>query len=132
MPLRLAGASSSDASSVSELSDVATDHSAVEEPKLLTKDEIEKIWNSSWLDARRIWAEIAKRPDGYPFKELQEAVQFTGLEVGGRLSSVGHAFKHYKAKGKAHPIIKDYYTKTYRMDGELAKWVRELAGKENL
>jgi len=76
-------------------------------------------------DARRIVTEVAKRPEGYPFDDLQEVLGMGAQNIGGRLSSVGHALRRFP--GKPGLIERDYRQRAYRMDPEVAKTIRELA-----
>src|SRR5436305_1270049 len=55
-----------------------------------TAAEFTGLWRDLAPDAQRILAEIAKRPDGYPMADIQRTLGWTGLQLAGRLSSVGH------------------------------------------
>ena len=65
------------------------------------------------LWCRQVLEEMAKRPDGYRFTELREALDLTAAEVAGRLSSVGHNLKDFP--GRPRPVTTDYRKEEYRL-----------------
>jgi len=89
----------------------------------------EEIWSEATVPARRIWAEIATRPDGYRYDELFAAVGLSGSDVGGSLSSIGAAIKRRaRIWGLLPPPInRDERARLYRMNQVHANWVRRLA-----
>lgn len=94
-------------------------------PSSWTPEEFAHFWKTITSDARAILQELAKRPDGYTFHELQEAVGLDGLKVAGRLSSVGHAMNQFQ--GKREPVTRDYRTRHYFMDPEVASLINQSA-----
>jgi len=76
-------------------------------------------------DAREILVEIAKRPDGYPWAEMQEHVGLSGLAIAGRMSSIGHAMNRFPAKQPLHE--RDYQRRVYRMDPKYAEIILRYA-----
>ncbi len=95
-----------------------------------TPEEIEAIWEQITPHSRRILAEIAKRPQGYPFEDLQKVLGLAGLPVAGRLSSVGFAERRVapqKRSSGAKLVTRDYRARTYTMQPEVAEVIRSLA-----
>ncbi len=97
----------------------------VSAPIAWTPEELAALWNMIESGARGILAEIATRPDGYPFTELQHALGMNGSNIAGRLSSVGHAMRRFPEK--PHPVTRDYRTRQYTIDAEVADVIRRLA-----
>jgi len=88
-------------------------------------EELAAYWDAIRDDARGIVAEVAKRPEGYPFDDLQAALGMGPQNIGGRLSSVGHARRRFP--GKPQLVERDYRLRQYRMDPAVAEAVRRLA-----
>src|SRR4051794_24092943 len=59
--------------------------------ELWDREDLTRLLNEIKPEARAILGELAKRPDGYSFDDLQQTLHLEGLTVGGQLSSVGHA-----------------------------------------
>lgn len=98
---------------------------SVGEKPSLSQDEIFQLLSVVRQESIRIIQEIARRPTGYSFDELQKAVRLSGLAVAGRLSSIGHQL-HKLFPGRADPIIRDYSQNVYRMLPEVAEAVRNF------
>ena len=94
---------------------------------LLSTEEVERFWNLITVDARPIVAELATKPKGYAFAKLQQVFSMDGLQVAGRLSSVGHVMRRFP--GRAVPIHRDYRDRIYTMDPLIAERIRKLAGR---
>lgn len=88
-----------------------------------TAEELAQVWNEVTAGARRVLAEIAKRPDGYPAAELQQALGMDGKAIGGTLSSVGVVSRRY---GERMPLYV-FHWDLYRMRPRIAEAVRRLA-----
>lgn len=93
-----------------------------------TSEELSQLWSMITDGARQIWAKIAEKPEGHDFADVVRSTGMHGLQVAGRLSSIGHALREFP--GKEHPIRRDHAAGQYRMDPEMAKVIRQLAGKE--
>lgn len=88
-----------------------------------TTAELKKLWTMmQFSEAQPILIEIAKNPQGYPFDDLQKALNMDGQKIGGRLSSVGHAMN--KFPGKPHPLINK--ARKYYMLPEFAQFINNL------
>lgn len=88
-----------------------------------TAEELAQVWNEVTAGARRVLAEIARRPDGYPAAELQQALGMDGKAIGGTLSSVGVVSRRY---GERMPLYV-FHWDLYRMRPRIAEVVRRLA-----
>lgn len=93
-----------------------------------TSEELSELWATIKDGARQIWARIAEKPEGHDFADVVRSTGMHGLQVAGQLSSIGHALR--KFPGKEHPITRDHAAGQYRMDPEVAKVIRQLAGTE--
>jgi hypothetical protein len=91
------------------------------------EEEIASFLDLLTTDAREILAEIATRPEGYPWAALQERFGLDGLEIGGRMSSTGHALRKFPGKKPLH--VRDYQRREYRMDPAYAQMVLEYVGQ---
>lgn len=58
-----------------------------------TEERVLLVWNGMSDGAQRVLREIAKRPDGYVWKELAKALGRDARSLGGSLSSVGHQLR---------------------------------------
>jgi len=87
-----------------------------------TPEELAQLWNILQSDARAILKQLAKNPDAY-FNELQAAVGMTGLQVAGRLSSLGHALNQFP--GKPQLIWRQYPARQYHMAPEFAEFINQ-------
>ncbi|GEM_PF-6435445 len=104
-------------SSLSNAKDAAVDWTA---------DEFASFWSKLQPDAQRILAVVATQPGGCPMEKVTEATGWTGLQIAGRLSSVGHALHQFK--NRPYPYEWDKRTRTYTLlDRRYAEWVQKLA-----
>jgi hypothetical protein len=76
------------------------------------------------LTALRIITEGAPR---IPFAELQRRMGMSGLELAGRLSSIGFAVARM---GGPVPFVRDYYQRVYHIDPRVAKTLGEAIAAE--
>ena len=76
-----------------------------------TEEEAETLLSEIKPNAKKIMAELAKKPEGYRRSELVEALGSKEQSIRGQLSSVGAALK--RMGGKPSPILKE------KVDGEL-------------
>lgn len=90
-------------------------------------EELAVYWGAIRDDARDIVAELAKRPEGYAFDDLQAILGLGAQNIGGRLSSVGHALR--KFPGKPGLLERDYRQREYRMAPDVAAEIRRLASE---
>ena len=88
-----------------------------------TAEELTQLWNEITVGARRVLAEIVKRPDGYPSAELQQALGMDGKAIGGTLSSVGVVSRRF---GDRPPVYRFRWDE-YRMPPPVAEVVHLLA-----
>ena len=88
-----------------------------------TTDELTQVWNEITVGARRVLAEIVKRPEGYPSGELQQALGMDGKAIGGTLSSVGVVSRRFGAR----PPIYKFRWDEYRMPPPVAEVIHLLA-----
>jgi hypothetical protein len=91
------------------------------------EDEVATFLDMIRPGAREILAEIATRPEGYPWVEVQERLGLSGLQIAGRMSSIGHVLNQFPAKASLHES--DYHRREYRMDPEYAHMVLEYVGQ---
>ncbi len=98
-----------------------------------TFEEFRQFWSRLQDGARQILAEIAKRPEGYPMVELEQALGVPARVIGGRLSSVGHAMRRFPHKedpvefrtgGDEAPGRRIYF-----MRPEIARMIRRLTSE---
>ena len=87
--------------------------------------DLARWWRRITPDAREVVAEIAKRPDGYPFNEVFKVLDLSGTTVGGRMSSLGHAKRDFP--GRPDIVIPDYRRRQYSIHPEIAAEIRRLA-----
>lgn len=92
-----------------------------------TPDEARRLWRELAPEARRILQELARRSEGYPQSNLSKALGLSPREIGGRLSSVGHAMR--KLPNKPHPVVRERLNGelVYRLDREVAQIVQNIA-----
>jgi hypothetical protein len=88
-----------------------------------TLEELTQVWNEITVGARRVLAEIARRAEGYPSSELQQALGMDGKAIGGTLSSVGVVSRRFGAR----PPIYRFRWDEYRMPPPVAEVVHLLA-----
>lgn len=85
------------------------------------------ISSDAWL----LLVEIARRPGGYPFSDLLQAMKLKGMDlkndtnsVAGRLSSIGRHMPKFPTK--EHPVRRDTRERRYSMDPEIAAAILEI------
>lgn len=108
----------------SDLSEGERKNSAPTDKLPLTPEEIPQLINKLTDEARKLLFELAKRPEGYPFADLQRVTRLSGTQISGRMSSIGH--KMHNFPGKAEPVTRDYSQRVYYMQPEVAQAIREL------
>ena len=91
----------------------------------LTASEFRNLWPELRLGSRKVLAEVAKHPDGYPVADLLAVLGVEGQKLGGMLSSLGFAIK--RTQGKRDPLVRDWVLGQYRLAPDIAATVRELA-----
>lgn len=93
-----------------------------------TEKEAEKLLNKISPDARRIIAEVAKRPEGYKPSELVQVLGLKTRSVGGQLSSVGKEVKRMGNKPTPLLRVKADGEFVYKLDSIVANVAKKLAG----
>lgn len=103
------------------------------EPQPWEREDLSRLWSSLTDPARRVLAEVATRPQGYPLQELEEALGLNMRRIGGNLSSVGHAMRRYFRQGghytREWPLQGDRNKRRYLMEDDVAGWIREFAAE---
>lgn len=95
-----------------------------------TPDDFGKFWRNLRDDARPLLTEIAKHAPTYPFADLRTAVHMKGLEVAGRMSSVGHQQKRFPNRP---PVVsRDWNARLYHMDPRIAGWIVAISAGRKL
>jgi len=93
-----------------------------------TQIDLEPNWTIENLralsqGAREILSELAKRPDGYPMDELQNALELNdSKKIGGRLSSVGRLYKRFPNRPRLYLFQHD----TFSLSAPVAELLRQL------
>lgn len=92
-----------------------------------TEEEAEKLLKKMKPEARRIIAEVAKRPEGYKRSELMQVLGLKGRSIGGWLGSVGRAVK--RIGNKPSPLSREKVNGefVYKLDSVLANVAKKLA-----
>jgi hypothetical protein len=91
-----------------------------------TPEDFASFWANLQPDAQRILSVVAQQPGGCSMAKVTEATGWTGLQVAGRLSSVGHALHLFK--DRPYPYQWDKRARTYRLrDSRYVEWVLKLA-----
>jgi len=113
---------------------------AVEQPRASgeeeswTFEEFQQFWSRLKGGARQILAEIAKRPEGYPMTDLEQALGLPARVIGGRLSSVGHAMRRFEHKREPLEFRAGgddgVGRRVYIMPPEIARMIRQLVAEE--
>ncbi len=70
---------------------------------------------------------IAEQAPKVSFRDVQQGIGMTGVELAGRLSSIGFALKRH---GAPFPFVRDYYQRVYLMDEKLAALFRSTIATE--
>jgi hypothetical protein len=70
---------------------------------------------------------IADNAPNVSFRDVQREMGMTGLQLAGRLSSIGFAVAR---QGGPVPFVRDYYRRSYSMDPEVAEVLTEAIAKE--
>jgi len=96
-----------------------------------TADDFASFWAKLRPDAQKILAVVAKQPDGCPMTAVEKALGWTGLQIAGRMSSVGHAMR--KFPGRQYPYTWDWHARVYKLASrEIGEWILKLAnGKKS-
>lgn len=84
---------------------------ALSEPISWTAQEVEKLLNEVNPNAKKILAELAKKPEGYQRSEMIKVLDLKERAVGGQLSSLGSALR--RTGRKTSPVSHE------KIDGEL-------------
>lgn len=90
-----------------------------------TPEDFTSFWGKLQPDARQILGVVAKQPDGCPMDAIQKALSWSGLQVAGRLSSVGHAMRQFP--GRPYPYEWDARARVYKLNRPIAEWIARLA-----
>lgn len=91
-----------------------------------TAEDFAAFWSKLQPDAQRILAVVARLPAGCTMEKVTEATGWTGLQVAGRLSSVGHTLHQFE--GRPYPYEWDKRARTFKVtDARYAEWVVKLA-----
>ena len=87
-----------------------------------TAEELGRIWSEITVGARRVLAEIATQPSGYPSAELQKRLEMDGKAIGGTLSSVGVVSRRFEGR----PPVYRFRWDEYRMPPPVAEVIHLL------
>lgn len=91
-----------------------------------TQDDFASFWSKLRPDAQKILAIIAKQPDACPMTAIEKALGWTGLQIAGRMSSVGHAMRRFP--GRPNPYTWDWNARVYKLENHrIAEWIVKLA-----
>lgn len=93
-----------------------------------TEKEAEKLLNKVSPDARRIIAEVAKKPEGCKPSELVQVLGLKSRSVGGQLSSVGKEVKRMGNKPTPLLKVKADGGFVYKLDPIVANVAKKLTG----
>src|SRR5216683_1358574 len=77
-----------------------------------TLEDFSSFWSDLSTDARKILVVIAKHPDGCSAQQIEKDLGWSGLQIAGRLSSLGHQLR--KRPGLPYPISHDPATGGYK------------------
>ena len=91
-----------------------------------TTDSITALWEGLTDKAREVLKEMARRPEGYPFTELRQALGLDAAQVAGRLSSVGHNMRSFP--GRPRLVVADGRSREYRLHPAFAEFIRSFEG----
>lgn len=96
-----------------------------------TPDDFTKFWAGLRDNAKQLLPEIAQHAPTYPFEDLRKAVGMKGLEVAGRMSSIGHQQNRFPNRPAV--VIRDWNARVYHIDKRIAGWIITLSkgGKLN-
>jgi len=89
-----------------------------------TPDDFTGLWNGLTADAKALLGEYAKKPEGCSAADIEKALGWTGLQIAGRMSSIGHQMRRYPKR--PYPVTRNAvgdYTVTRR----IADWITRLA-----
>ncbi len=100
----------------------ARDKTAIE----WTSEDFTSFWGRLQPDARQILGEVAKQPGGCSMDAINKALGWTGLQVAGRLSSVGHVMRQFPSR--PYPYEWDKRAREYKLNRPIAEWVLRLSG----
>jgi hypothetical protein len=88
-----------------------------------TPDDFTGFWNGLTTDAKALLGEIAKKPEGCTAADIQRALGWTGLQIAGRMSSLGHQIRRYPKR--PYPVTRNA-TGDYTMTRRIADWAARL------
>jgi hypothetical protein len=95
-----------------------------------TPEDFTGFWNGLTADAKTLLGEIAKKPDSCSAGDIEKALGWSGLHLGGRLSSVGHQMRRFP--GRPRPVNWDASAGGYAMTRRIADWVRRLIANQKI
>lgn len=104
-------------------------------------EEDEEAANSSWWTPERALAFVrgltdpalqalgivADNAPRVSFRDLQRQMGMTGVQLAGRLSSIGFAVAR---QGSPFPFVRDYYQRAYYMDEDVARLMQDAIKAE--
>jgi hypothetical protein len=93
---------------------------------LWSREDLSRFWMAIQPEARRVLAEVAKHPAGAAWDDVRAALDLSGPEMAGRMSSVGHIMRKIFG-GRPAPVQRDYVTRQYTMDPAVAREILRLA-----
>lgn len=100
----------------------------------LTEDQkqvLQLIWSRLKPGAQEILTEIARRPNEYPFAELDHQMKIkhprwqAKLRTG-YMSSIGHQWEPFRYRGIPPLLERDWYRRTFKMDPRIAELIRNM------
>ena len=90
-----------------------------------TKKDAKTLLNQIKPNAKRIVAELANKPEGYPRSELAQVLGFKEQSIRGQLSSVGFALRRMEKKPSPISRQKIDGEFTYKLDSVIADVVKQ-------
>jgi hypothetical protein len=91
-----------------------------------TQEDFAAFWAKVRPDAQKVLAIVAKQPDGCPMTTVEKALGWKGLQIAGRMSSVGHVMR--KFPGRQWPYTWDWHQRVYKLaNHKIAEWITKLA-----
>jgi hypothetical protein len=94
-------------------------------PAAWTEKDAETLLNQIKPNAKRIVAELANKPEGYPRSELAQVLGFKEQSIRGQLSSVGFALRRMEKKPSPISRQKIDGEFTYKLDSVVADVVKQ-------
>ncbi len=90
-----------------------------------TPEDFTKFWGGLRDDAKKLLPVIASHAPTYQFEDLRTAVGMKGLEVAGRMSSIGHQQNRFPNRPAV--VIRDWNARVYHIDKRIAGWIITLS-----